>query len=108
MDAQTELEAFCEANAFVGWLFLTMLMFGIGLRFGVFGVEIAAAISIFIAVYIARKYRIQALARRIYYLQGLKKAHMIRPCLINEAEVDGELFSLRSLLQKKYHREVIL
>lgn len=108
MDGRTELETFVKANAFVGLLFLTMILFGIGLRFGSFSLIVAAAISIFIVWPIVRYFRIQALARRIHYLHGLKKLHAIRPCLINETEADRELISLQERIAKKYCKEVIL
>lgn len=108
MDGRTELESFVKANAFGGWLFLTMVLFGIGLRIGSFGLITAVIISIFIGWRIVRYFRIQSLAWKIHYLHGLKKLHAIRPCLINEAETDRELISLQEKIARKYYKEVML
>jgi len=109
MDGRTELEFFVKANAFAGWLFLTVVLFGIvGLGFGSFGLIVAAIISIFIGWRIVRYFHIQSLAWRIHQLHSLKKLHAIRPCIRNEDEIDRELKSLQEKLVGKYHKEVIL
>lgn len=109
MDGRTELEAFVKANVFVGWLFLTIILLGIGkMLFGNFGLSSAVFISIFIGWRIVRYFCIQSLAWKIHQLHGLKKLHAIRHCLINEAETDKELMSLQVKLAKKYCKEVIL
>lgn len=110
MDGRTELETFVKANAFVGWLFLTMILLSIGKMFGFgsLGLIVAAFVSISIGWCIVRYFRIQSLAWRIHQLHGLKKLHTIRPCLIDEVETDKELMSLQVKLAKKYCKEVIL
>lgn len=103
------LDALVKVWVFFGWLFTTILsLMGMRILFGGCGVALVGIVSIFAGLRIIRYFRIQDLAEKIRYFHGLKKLHVVRPCLVNEDETNKELVLLEEKLAKKYHRKLIL
>jgi hypothetical protein len=101
MDGRTEMVSFVRVNVFIGWLFLTMILFFVGwLVFGNFGLAIVAITSVFIGWRIIRHFHIQDLVWRLHQLRSLKKIHAIRPYLIDEVETNREIISLEKKLAR--------